>query len=335
MKRKLFVIAVSLVTLLLFAGCSDYSEIEQQLDDITIENRLPKVKGERYRTMEDAEDAVYDQQIAACEMLFDIGEQTDFRNFEGYDGNRKRIIERCNNKRNEVAADISQRYKSNVYEIMEDVRDCPNVDAYVLKTYSNIETFFDAYNNYMTADNKDIALTNILVYYYDRTNVLAKSFLTRNRDEVFDASAAVITGNAQADDDFRFYINKNNTIIKALNEIYGGVSAKHADEINEAGSKLARNLLDSLSSLSERERKSLMEELGLNTPSPSPSPTPTPKPTASPSPEPTPTPTPKPTPTPRPAATPTPKPQTGTSGSTGNSSSSSANNEPILSYDLD
>ena len=342
MKRKLFIIAASFAALLLFAGCSDYSEIEQQLDNITIENKLPKVKGERYRTMEDAEDAVYDQQMAACEMLSDIEEQTDFREFEGYKGNKKRIIEKCNNKRNEVAADIRQRYTANVYEIMQDVKDCPNVDAYVTKTYHNVETFFDAYNNYVTADNRDIALTNILVYYYDRTNVLAKSYLTRNREDVFDASVAVIIGNSQADDDFRFYINKNNTIIKALNEIYGGVSAKYAAEINDAGNKLATNLLNSLSSLSDRERKSLMDELGLNTPSPSPTVKPTEKPTASPSVSPSESPshTPAVTPTPRPAATPTPRPAAtqapaNNSQSGSGSNNGSADNEPILSYDLD
>ncbi len=347
MKRKLFIIAASLVTLLLFAGCSDYSEIDQQLNNITIENKLPKVKGEHYRTMEDAEDAVYDQQMAACEMLSDIEEQTDFREFEGYKGNQKRIIERCNNKRNEVAADIRQRCMANVYEIMQDVKDCPNIDAYVTKTYHNVETFFDAYNNYVTADNQDIALTNILVYYYDRTNVLAKSYLTRNREDVFDASVAVIIGNSQADDDFRFYINKNNTIIKALNEIYGGVSAKYAAEINDAGNRLATNLLNSLSSLSDRERKSLMDELGLNTPSPSPTVKPTGTPAPSPSEAPSHSPAPAqaaPTPTPRPAATPTPRPaatqapannSSNSNQSSSGSNNSSADNEPILSYDLD
>lgn len=314
-KRKLLIIAASLVTLLLFAGCSDYGEIERELDEIKIENKLPKVGREKYRTMEEAEDAVYAQQLAACEMLSDAAEQTDSKQFEEYDGTAKRIAERCNDKRNEIALDIKDRYTANVYEIMEDVKDCPNVDAYVAKTYLNVETFYDEYHNYQTADNTDMALTDILVYYYDRTNVLAKSFLTRNESDVYDASVAVIEGNAQAEDDYRFYINKNNLIIKALNEIYGGVSAEYAQRINEAGNKLARNLLDSLSSLSDRERKLLMEEMGLVTPTPAPTEKPTPKPSATPSatavPKPTATAEPRPAPTQRPAATPrpaTPKP---------------------------
>ena len=150
---------------------------------------------------------------------------------------------------------------------------------------------------------------------------------------MFDASVAVIIGNSQADDDFRFYINKNNTIIKALNEIYGGVSAKYAAEINEAGNKLATNLLNSLTSLSDRERKSLMDELGLNTPSPSP----TVKPTGTPAPSPSEAPSHSPAPA-QAVPTPTPRPANNSSNSNQSSSgsnNSSADNEPILSYDLD
>ncbi|MDO5397733.1 MAG: hypothetical protein Q4G33_07365 [bacterium] len=308
MKRKLLMVTVSLVALLLFAGCSNYEDIEEQLDNIKIENRLPKVGEKKYRSMEDAEDAVYNQQIAACEMLADAYQKTNSTQFEEHEGSVKRIQERCNDKRNEIARDIRERYMNNVYDIMEYVTDCPNVDAYVLKTYGNVETFYDEYNNYQEAENTDIALTDILVFYYDRKNMLAKTFLKKHEADVFDASVAVIEGNAQADDNFRFYINKNNTIIKALNEIYGGVSAEHAEKINAAGNKLAVHLLDSLESLSERERKALMDEMGLSTPTPSPKPTATPKPSDAPTAAPAATPRPTPTPTPRPIATPTPRP---------------------------
>ena len=307
MKRKLFLIIASLMTLMLISGCNDYSDIEAQLSDVEIENRLPDVRDGGFITMEDAEDEIYEQQIAACEMLSDSYDKTYYTNFIGnVKGSEKRIREMCNQKRQSIEADIEKLYKKNIYSIMEDVDDCPNVDAFVDKTYSNVRLFYDEYNSYQNADNTDVALTDILVYYHDRRNLLAKSFLARNELDVFDAAVAVIEGNAQTDDEFRFYINKNNSVIKALNEIYGGVPEEYADRIERASNKLATNLLNSLESLTERDRGLLMDELGLSTPTPSPRPTATPKPS------PTPTPTPRPTavPTARPTTRPTAKPST-------------------------
>lgn len=315
LKRKILFIVASLMTLMILTGCGDYSSIEMQLDEVEIENRLPDVPDVDFETMEEAEDAVYAQQMAACEMLTDAYDQTYYDQFlENVKGNEKRIAEICNKKRQEINTEIETLYKSNIYEIMEEVEDCPNVDAYVDKTYANVQTFYDEYNKYMNADNEEVALTNILVYYYDRTNILAKSFLVRNENEVFDASVNVIEGNAQADEEFRFYINKNNTIIRALNEIFGGVPAAYAHRIEESSNKLARNLLNSLETLSDRERGLLMDELGLSTPTPSPKPTATPKPSPSPSPTPTPKPTPKPTSTPKPSTKVTAEPEEVTGG---------------------
>ncbi len=309
LKRKIFFVIASLAVLLLFTGCGDYSSIEAQLRDIEIENRLPDLPEEEIRTMEEAEDAVYVQQLAACEMLSDSYNQTHYTNFlENVNGNDKRIAEICNKKRKSIDTEIEELYKNNIYKIMENVTDCPNVDAYVTKTYANVLTFYDEYDNYLNADNTDVALTEILSYFYDRTNVLAKSFLSRNEKKVFEAAVSVIEGNAQTDEDFRFYINKNNIIIKALNEIFGGVSLDYANRIEAASDKLAVNLLNSLESLTTRERGLLMDELGLSTPTPSPKPTATPKP--SPSPSPTPRPTAQ--PTAKPTAKPAVKPSTST-----------------------
>lgn len=305
LKRKIFFVIASLAVLLLFTGCGDYSSIEAQLRDIEIENRLPDLPEEEIRTMEEAEDAVYVQQLAACEMLSDSYNQTHYTNFlENVNGNEKRIAEICNKKRKSIDTEIEELYKNNIYKIMENVTDCPNVDAYVTKTYANVLTFYDEYDNYLNADNTDVALTEILSYFYDRTNVLAKSFLARNEKKVFEAAVSVIEGNAQTDEDFRFYINKNNIIIKALNEIFGGVSLDYANRIEAASDKLAVNLLNSLESLTTRERGLLMDELGLSTPTPSPKPTATPKPSPSPSPTPRPTAQPTAQPTAKPAAKP-------------------------------
>lgn len=297
MRRKLLFIVASLSVLIMLASCGDYSEIETQLREVEIVNQLPDVPNTDFTILEEAEDAVYEQQLGACLMLGDTYDQTYYENFlEGASGSTKRIMEICNKKRQSINSDIEMLYKTNVYQILENVEDCPNLDAYVTKSYNNVLTFYDEYNNYLNADRKEEALTQILTYYYDRTNVLAKSFLKRNEDKVFAAAVEMIEEYAEAEDDFRFYINKNNIIIKAINEIYDGISAEYAERIEQSSNILAKNLINSIDSLTEKERGLLMDELGLSTPSP------TPKPTA------TPSPTPKSTATPKPTATPSPKP---------------------------
>ena len=183
------------------------------------------------------------------------------------------------------------------------------------KAYDNVLTFYDAYNKYMTDDNKDVNLTNILLNYNERRNVLAHSFLARHEKEVFKAAVAVIEGNAAADDEFRFYVNKNNLIINALNDEFGGVPKEYAERITAASTKLAINLVNSLSSLTDKERKELLDDLAVTSPSPSPTitPTPTPRPTLTPAPVMTPRPvvtrvpsTPRPVATVRPVSTPRP-----------------------------
>lgn len=311
MRRKILFIVASLTVLIMLAGCGDYSEIEQRLREIEIENQLPDVPDMDYTTLEEAEDAVYDQQIGACLMLADTYNQTYYENFtEDAPGSIKRIMEICNAKRQSINEDIEELYKNNVYRILEDVRDCPNIDAHVTKTYNNVLTFYDEYNNYLNAERPEEALTEILTYYYDRTNILAKSFLVRNKQEVFDSAVEMIEEYAKAEDDYRFYINKNNIIIKAINEIFGGVSSEYADRIEKSSDILARNLINSMDSLTDRERGQLMDELGLSTPTPSPKPTATPKPTDDPDATPTPSPRPTVTPSPAPKATADPKPTT-------------------------
>ena len=304
-KKKLMLLCLALMSIMLMAGCSDYSSIQTELDTLTIQNVLPRVEGERAQSLADVEEDVYEQQMALCEMLTDTYTKTYFQNFtENNKGSDKRISEMCNNKRNEINADIRELFYKNIYELISEVEDCANPDAFVDRAYENVLTFYDAYDKYMHGDNKDVNLTNILLNYNERRNVLAHMFLAKHEKEVFKASLAVIEGNAAADDEFRFYVNKNNLIINALNDEYGGVPKEYADRITAASSKLALNLINSLSSLSDRERKELIANLQLETPTPSPTVKPTPTASA----EPSATPAAAPTPVPARTAEPAPAP---------------------------
>ena len=316
MKKKLLLLSMCFLTLICSSGCSDYSSIRSELDQVTIQNTLPEVPSRKAKSIKDVEDDVYDQQIAICEMLTDSYEKTYYQNFTSNNkGSSRKISEICNDKRMSINKDIQERFYRNIFDLISDADDCLNPKAYVEKAYDNVLTFYDAYNKYMTDDNKDVNLTNILLNYNERRNVLAHSFLARHEKEVFKAAVAVIEGNAAADDEFRFYVNKNNLIINALNDEFGGVPKEYAERITAASTKLAINLVNSLSSLTDKERKELLDDLAVTSPSPSPTitPTPTPRPTLTPAPVMTPRPvvtrvpsTPRPVATVRPVSTPRP-----------------------------
>ena len=291
MKRKLLGV-LCVFMMLTLAGCANYGSIESELEQIKIEIKLPKVSEGKFTSLEEANDAIYEQQIAACSLYSESYEKTYYKQFleDGSKLNADKVASLCNTYRRKLNEEISTEYYKNIYKIVKNCDDCTNKEAFLEKTNNDVQGFYDAYTKYMDSENPDEELCDILVNYAERRNVFALSFLDRNRNKVYDASVKIIEQNADAEDDFRFYLNKNNNIITALNEVYDGVPQKYAKLISESTTKLSKNLLNSLESLTDRERDALMEQLNLSTPTPSPKPTATVRPTPSPTPERTPSP---------------------------------------------
>lgn len=347
MKKKISLCVICCALLVsLLSGCANYDDIAASLDDVTITNTLPRVpENASYRYLEDIDELVYEQQLNACTMYADSYNETYYQQFE--DGERKsdRLAYMCTEKRQSINTEIETAYAVNIYRLLQDVTDCSNPDAYVVKTHNDVLDFYDLYNEYISGDDPQQTLVDILIEYYERSNILAFTFLGENDTRVFQAALAKIEENASAEEDFRFYVNENNTIITALNEVYGGVPAEYADKMSELNTALAEKLLMSLESITDEERLRLLEQLHPASPSPSPSaspstspwasedptatlpplatripstaapsattrPTATPRPTAAPTIRPIPTaePEPDPTATPRPSATDAPKP---------------------------
>lgn len=347
MKKKisLCLICCALLTSLL-SGCANYDDITASLDNVTITNTLPKVSEDAsYRYLEEIDELVYEQQLNACTMYADSYKETYYQQFE--DGERKsdRIAYMCTEKRNDINTEIEIAYAVNIYRLLQDVTDCSNPDAYVVKTHKDVLDFYDLYDEYVNGDDPQQTLIDILLEYYERSNILAFTFLGENDTRVFQAALAKIEENASTEEEFRFYVNENNNIITALNEVYGGVPSEYADKMSELNTALAEKLLMSLDGITEEERLKLLEQLYPSSPSPSPSaipsalpsssaapsatmpplatripstaapsattrPTATPRPTTAPTIRPIPTaePEPDPTATPRPAATDAPEP---------------------------
>ena len=266
------------------AGCANYSGIEQALEEITIENTLPETSDEEFTSLEEANDAIYEQQLAACKVYAEIYDKTHYSQFLGSEKGLKndKTASICYSYRRELKDDALTKFYQNIYLIIKDCDDCTNEEAFLEKANADVENFYDAYAKYLSSDNPEEELCRILVNYSERRNILALSFLERNKQKVYMASTDMIEKNAQTDENFRFYLNKNNNIISALNNVYNGVPSLYASRISEATTVLSKNLLNSLESLTDNERRVLMDQLNLSTPSPSPHPTATPKPSPSP-----------------------------------------------------
>lgn len=291
MKKKISICAICCALLVsCLSGCANYDEVTTSLDEVTIQNTLPKVsENASYRYLEDIDEMVYEQQLNACTMYADAYDKTYYQQFE--DGKRKeeKLAYLCTEKRKSIDVDIEIAYAVNVYRLLQDVTDCNNPDAYVVKTHKDVLDFYDIYNEYENGENPQQTLLDILLEYCERSNILALTFLRENDTRVFKAALAKIEDNTNMDQDFRFYINENNSIITALNEVYGGVPSEYSEKIADMNTALAKKYLASLDGITETEREKLLAQLEPASPSPSPSITPSASPMYSPSPRPMPT----------------------------------------------
>lgn len=292
MKHKSFLLICLTVLILLTAtGCSKYSDIQAELDEITIENILPDLPKTKMKKLADTDEAIYEQQLAVCRMLSDAYNDTYYLNFvnDNKRYNKDKLSQICNDKRIEIDQEIANNFVLNIYHIISEVKDCQNQDAFIEKTYEDVLNFYDYYDKYLTSRNKNQVLCDILTNYSERNNLLALNFLTKNEQKVYNAATTIIEQNAESEktDDYsyRYYINKNNRIVNALNFVFDGVPKQYAARISKANTLLAEKLMDSLDSISDSEKEKLMSMLtGTSSPKPSEKPEPSDEPETIPTP---------------------------------------------------
>lgn len=310
MKRiKILLIAAALLGLL--SGCGDKSVLKSELELVNIKSELPEVGTEDCDRLDEADEYVYEQQLAACDMYIEAYERTKSSDYaEKYkdDLDKDLVSYLCNNRRKELYEDIEKQLHDNIFLMVKTVEDCDNIPAYIERVNADVVNFYDYYNEYMNSDDQNEALCKILKTFYERTNILAFTFMSEHKEEFIDAALEKIEENAWANDDLNMRIAMNNEYIKALNIVYDGVPSEYALQIEEANMKLARKLLESDAELSKEDVDKIMHQLGEPTPTPKGTPTPHPTPETSPTSLPVPRPTPKPTPVPTPKPTPKPVP---------------------------
>ena len=281
---------VCLISAMCLVGCGDKSQIKSDLANVQLSRNLPQPSVTNCRYLYEADDAIYEQQMAACAMYAEAYMLTDPAEYElvyGESVKRDRIASYCAQRRKELNLEIATELYDNVSAIMRTVQDCENIIAYMERIEYDVINFFDYYSDYNLSDDREESVCRILKTFYERSNILAFSFMAENKHEFIDMAMTRIIKNSQADDNFNAYILENNELIKALNTVYGGVNSEYASIMTEVNTKLIRRMLEDDNELDEASINALMEQLG--------EPTPTPKPTQ----------TPKTTPTPAPVNTPT------------------------------
>lgn len=302
------VCAAVLITL---CGCGTQSELKDDIENITMEVKLPKPDVKDASKLDEIDDAVYEQQLSACDLYTEAYELTDTSDYaEKYkdDVKKEKVAYYCNERRKELQLEIATELEDNIFSMVKNVEDCDNISAYIKRVNYDTEMFYDYYSEYKNANDETDALCKILRVFYERTNVLAFRFMSDHEDDFVYAVLKRVEANSRQSDSLNMYLSENNELIKALNTVYGGVSEDYAIPIREANIKLARKLLERDSELTEDDINSLMYQLGEPTPTPEATATPSPTPTSAPSPTPTVKPTEKPTPTATPRPTPKPEP---------------------------
>ena len=288
MNKWLKTCLICLISVFCLVGCGEKSDLKRELNAVRLTYTLPEVTVSKCRYLDQADEAVYEQQLAACDLYYEayfLTRSADYK--EKYSGaiKSKRIYQYCNERRKELNSEIEEQLRKNLREIVRTVEDCNNIDAYIDRVISDTVDFYDYYAQYAYAEDREERVENackILKGFHERTNILAFAFMKENKQDFIDLAMDRIEENSEAVDTFSMYITENNEIVKALNAVYGGVESERAEMINSATIKLVRKMLEDDNELDEKSINNLMYQLGEPTPTPEPTLTPEPTPEATP-----------------------------------------------------
>ena len=152
------VLLVCVVSVLCLAGCGEKSELKAMLEDVELSYSLPEVEDRKFYYLDQADEAVYEQQIAACDMYYEayyLTRTADFTEHYKGDINADRVAFYCNERRRELEAEITEQLRANIYEMVQAVEDCDNIEAYVDRVVYDAKNFYDYYAEFAYAETTD------------------------------------------------------------------------------------------------------------------------------------------------------------------------------------
>lgn len=262
--RKISVFFCIIMVIGLLSGCGETSRIRKEINAIIIENTLPSVESDA-NVMADISDAVYTQQLELCSMYSDAYEKTDLDSFEQKypDFEKDKLRSLLSEARKDMNEQSAEAFAENMNTLLANVTDCANQNAYISKCASEVSAFYDDYRRFNTAESseRNSVLCDILLKYSKQDNSLATRFITDNKKDFCNAAAELIESGTKENKDLRAKVGKCSELIDAINEIFGGAPVDIAERINAANKELIAMLLNSMESLSDSERKRLLEQL--------------------------------------------------------------------------
>ena len=260
--RKIGTIFCILALASSLTACGKYGKLQDELDTITAESTFPPVT-EGATTLDDINNAVYEQQLALCTAYAEAYNKTGIDDFmlKYPKLDRDKVLSRLNDTRQDINDDSTDIFIENMALIVKDVTDIPNLSAYIEKRWSEVQVFYTDYNRFVNYGDDYSVLSDLLLKYANSDNQLASEILKHNSDQFMNAAVLRIEKNAEAKEDFRVKITENNNIINAVNNLYGGVYTDLVKRINTANRNLAVKLLNSLETLSKSEKEKLLDQL--------------------------------------------------------------------------
>ncbi len=256
------IICVILVVISL-SSCGKYSKLYETLDSLVLETVFPQASGGA-ESIADAKDDVVLQQKALCEAMTEAYKLTDIESLRGKhpEINRNKMMAELSNKRQMMNYESEVAFIENMIVILEEV-DEEDKNDYIRECLDEVKSFYRDYDRIVNADEKDYKIVSkIFVTYASSENNFAKQIFVENSDFITEAATLTIENNAEEDSSFRANIAKNNEIIKAINEVLGGVKGNenYRTRINRANKKLLEKTLDSMSSMSQADKDEILDQ---------------------------------------------------------------------------
>lgn len=267
--KKVKIFAICLISLFCLAGCGERTKLKSELASVEVTQKLPNPGVENCNYLSEADAAVYIQQISACNMYseaYNLTKTADYTDKYGDDVKEERIAYYCRQRRAEMNEAIKEELHNNVYDMIKSVEDCQNISAYLDRVNEDTLAFFDYYDEYVKAEDKNDIACKILKTFHERSNILAFQFMAEHKGEILTEAIKRILENASATDDYNMYIVENNELIKAINSVYGGLNSENAAMVTQSNTKLIRNMLENDNELDSKSIDLLMEQLGEVTP---------------------------------------------------------------------
>ncbi len=246
--KKVFFIFVMLVSVFLLTSCGEYDRFCDELDMLSIDLTLPEPRSGAKST-DDAKKDIYEQQSALSEAYWKAYKITETGDYpQRYIGIEKdKIISALSNARSRINYDSEVYFAANLKVILQDAQDVPNINAYMTKQIEETREFYRDFiklRDYTEDDYKEV--TAILVKYYESDNEFAKYTLEEKEQFVIECATLQIEENSKVTEGHSASLQKNNEIIIAVNELFGGVkrNTDHASRITKANKVLVSYVND-------------------------------------------------------------------------------------------